>query len=675
MYKKGDLDNMAIFHLSGKTISRGKGQSATASAAYRSGDKLYSEYYGESNFYVREVKPETFILKPDHAPEWCLNREKLWNEVEKIEKYKTAQLAREFNIALPIELSKEKQLLLTKEYVKTNFVDEGMVADVAIHRDDSNNPHFHVMLTIRPFNQDGSWGKKAETVYKKDENGNQLYTKNGNKKNSKKNVNDWDSKKKIQLWRENWAILTNKYLENAGSTERISEKSYTELGEDKKPTIHEGYVAREMESKGKISDRVEQNRQIKKANYDKQREKKEATSKTTINVIMQPLSPKEKGELKKIAKNLKVYVDYDKLIDKERMIKNWQRTEKINKLIQPDKFDPSVLDKIEFTKENVDRGKEILEKQYLRIFEKYYPELSDKKFSNYAKMNIAQKSLEVDKVLDKEEIVDLLSSSRDDEVKDILRTLSKNPYAKPAMEYQRNIVKATQRLNQFYEENNVTKDTVKELPSDKKEEFKKLYSYQDLQINTKELIANYYNQTILSAYPTADLTELKFGEKEELSKAISYYGNTLSYSKLVEASQEKFINKYTTYEQKMGMTFIDKLEKGSFTKEELQVIEQDYRKKELFDTISDTATKELFLDEVANNQDVSLHDDLNSEREGTSSQNLLQKLAKNSNLYDNLLKASQDNARRERQQSAKKTINKSKSTKSTIQHKKGNRSL
>lgn len=666
---------MAIYHLNVKTISRGKGQSAIASAAYRSGEKLYSERYGETNFYVREVKPETFILKPDHAPEWCLDREKLWNEVERIEKSSNAQLSREMNIALPIELSNEEQLELTKVYVQMNFVDRGMVADVSIHRDDKSNPHFHVMLTMRPFNQDGSWGIKAKRIILKDENGEVLYYPNGDKKSRKDNSTDWGNKKTMQSWRENWATLTNKYLENTGSSERISEKSYTELGEEKRPTIHEGYVAREMESKGKISDRVEKNRQIKKANYDKQKAKKEATSKTTINVIMQPLSPKEKGELKKIAKNLKVYVDYDNLIDKERMVKNWQRTEKINKLIQPEKFDPSILDKIEFAKENVDRGKKILEKQYLRIFEKYYPELSDKKFSRYAKMNIAQKSLEVDKVLDKEEIVGLLSSSRDDEVKDILRTVSKNPYAKPAMEYQRNIVKATQRLNQFYEENNVTKDTVKELTSDKKEEFKKLYSYQNLQINTKELIANYYKQTILSAYPTADLTELKLGEKEELSKAISYYGNTLSYSKLVEASQEKFINKYTTYEQKMGMTFIDKLEKGSFTKEELQVIEQDYRKKELFDTISNPATKELFLDEIANNQDFSLHDDLNSEREGTSSQNLLQKLAKNSNLYDNLLKASQDNARRERRQSAKKTINKSKSTKSTIQHKKGNRSL
>lgn len=666
---------MAIYHLNVKTISRGKGQSAIASAAYRSGEKLYSERYGETNFYVREVKPETFILKPDHAPEWCLEREKLWNEVERIEKSSNAQLSREMNIALPIELSNEEQLELTKVYVQMNFVDRGMVADVSIHRDDKSNPHFHVMLTMRPFNQDGSWGIKSKRIILKDENGEVLYYPNGDKKSRKDNSTDWDNKKTMQLWRENWAILTNKYLENTGSSERISEKSYTELGEEKRPTIHEGYVAREMDKKGKISDRVEQNRQIKKSNYENQKVKKEAISNSAINVIMQPLSPKEKGELKNIAKNLKVYVDYDKLIDKERMIKNWQRTEKINKLIQPDKFDPSVLDKIEFAKENVDRGKEILEKQYLRIFEKYYPELSDKKFSNYAKMNIAQKSLEVDKVLDKEEIVDLLSSSRDDEVKDILRTISKNPYAKSAMDYQRNIVKATQRLNQFYKENNVTKDTVKKLPSDKKEEFKKLYSYQDLQINTKELIANYYNQTILSAYPTADLTELKFGEKEELSKAISYYGNTLSYSKLVEASQEKFITKYTTYEQKMGMTFIDKLEKGSFTKEELRVIEQDYRKKELFDTVSDPVTKELFLNEVASNQDFSLNQDLNGERESTSSQNLLQKLAKNSNLYDNLLKASQDNARRERQQSAKKTINKSKSTKSTNQHKKGNRSL
>lgn len=77
---------MAIYHLNSKMISRGKGQSAIASAAYRSGEKLYSARYGKTNFYPREIQPESFILKPDHAPKWTLDREKLWNGVEKIEK-------------------------------------------------------------------------------------------------------------------------------------------------------------------------------------------------------------------------------------------------------------------------------------------------------------------------------------------------------------------------------------------------------------------------------------------------------------------------------------------------------------------------------------------------------------------------------------------------------------
>uniref|UniRef100_UPI00344BC40C MobQ family relaxase n=1 Tax=Carnobacterium sp. TaxID=48221 RepID=UPI00344BC40C len=662
---------MAIYHLSTQTISRGKGQSATASSAYRSGEKLYSERYGESNFYVREVKPETFILKPEHAPEWTLNREKLWNEVEKIEKQKNSVLSHEMNIALPIELSKEQQLELTKEYVQTNFVERGMVADVSIHRDDLNNPHFHVMLTTRPFKQDGNWGNKKKKIYLYDENGKKLRTPAGNIKSKTENFVDWKDKETLYSWRKNWATLTNKHLENAGSSQRISEKSYKELGEEKIPTIHEGYVAREMEKNGKVSERVERNREIRKENYDKQKD----NSTETIKVIMQPLSPKEKGELKLIAKNLKVFVNYDNLVDKERMIKNWQRTEAINKIIKPDEFDSSILNKIELTKENIARGKEILENQYLRIFEKHYPELVENNFSNYAKINIAKRSLEIDKVLELEEVVSILSESRDNEVKDILKTISKNPYVKPSIEYNRAIVVATKKLDDFYKENNVNEDTVKNLPDDKKEEFKKLYSYQDLQLNTKELISNYYNQTILSAYPTANLSELKFGEREELSKAISYYGNTLSYTKLVEASQEKFISKYNTYEQRIGMKFIDKIENGTFTKEEMKDIENDYRKKELFDTVSKAGTKELFLNEVANNNEFTSDDIFNSEGAIQPSQSLLQKLAKNSNLYDNLLNASQDNARRTDTKNDKPKVKKAKSVINKKEQTHGNRSI
>ncbi|HCX5354388.1 TPA: MobA/MobL family protein, partial [Escherichia coli] len=109
------------------------------------------------------------------------DRHKLWNEVNKIEKNYNAQFAREFNVALPLELSNQEQENLTLEFCQEAFVDRGMVADIAIHRDELNNPHFHVMLTVRPFNEDGTWGFKAKREYKFDENGNHILDKNGKK--------------------------------------------------------------------------------------------------------------------------------------------------------------------------------------------------------------------------------------------------------------------------------------------------------------------------------------------------------------------------------------------------------------------------------------------------------------------------------------------------------------
>ena len=153
---------MAIYHFEAKVISRGKGQSAIASASYRSGEKLYSERYNKFNFYGRSVAPKTFILKPSNAPDWTLNRQKLWNEVEKIEKSKNAQLARDFILALPSELNEEEQEELLLNYCQENFVNHGMVADIAIHRDKDGNPHAHIMTTNRPFKENGDWGTRQK---------------------------------------------------------------------------------------------------------------------------------------------------------------------------------------------------------------------------------------------------------------------------------------------------------------------------------------------------------------------------------------------------------------------------------------------------------------------------------------------------------------------------------
>ena len=135
---------MAIFHMSFSNISAGKHRSAIASASYRSGEKLYDEKEGKSYFYERAVMPENFILTPPNAPAWAHDREQLWNKVESKDRRANSRYAKEFNVALPVELSEAEQKSLLTNYVQKNFVDQGMVADIAIHRDHPDNPHAHV---------------------------------------------------------------------------------------------------------------------------------------------------------------------------------------------------------------------------------------------------------------------------------------------------------------------------------------------------------------------------------------------------------------------------------------------------------------------------------------------------------------------------------------------------
>ena len=150
---------MAIYHLSIKIISRGKcGKSSVAAAAYRAADKIRNDYDGVTHDYTRKRGVvHTEILLPDNAPPEYADRAVLWNAVEKIEKAKNSQLAREIELALPVELTKEQNIFLVREYVKRYFVAQGMCADIAIHDTGGGNPHAHVLLTMRPFNEDKTW--------------------------------------------------------------------------------------------------------------------------------------------------------------------------------------------------------------------------------------------------------------------------------------------------------------------------------------------------------------------------------------------------------------------------------------------------------------------------------------------------------------------------------------
>ena len=258
---------MAIYHLSIKIISRGKGKSAVAASAYRSGEKIKNEYDGIVHDFTRKGGiAHTEILLPQNAPQEFANRSVLWNSVEKIEKSKNSQLAREIEIALPKELDREKQIELVRNYVKENFVDVGMCADIAIHDKNDGNPHAHILLTMRPLNEDKTWGAKSKKEYIFDEKGEKVKLKNGNYKTRKIDTVDWNEQDKAEHWRKAWADITNKYLEENNIQDKVDHRSYQRQGIEQIPTIHLGVSATQMEKKGITTDRGNINREIKHQN-------------------------------------------------------------------------------------------------------------------------------------------------------------------------------------------------------------------------------------------------------------------------------------------------------------------------------------------------------------------------------------------------------------------------
>ena len=258
---------IAIYHCNISIVSRGKGKSAVAAAAYRSGEKLTNEWDGMTHDYTRKGGVvHTEIMLPPHAPPSFSDRSTLWNSVELYEKAGNAQLAREIDAALPIELSREEQIRLVREYCSSQFVSRGMCVDFAIHDTNSGNPHCHIMLTMRPLDGRGAWAAKSKKEYDLDENGERIRLPSGRYKTHKIDLTGWNDKDNTLLWRKAWADYTNDFLERNGSPERIDHRSNAERGIDEIPTVHMGVAACQMEKKGVATEKGELNRNIQKAN-------------------------------------------------------------------------------------------------------------------------------------------------------------------------------------------------------------------------------------------------------------------------------------------------------------------------------------------------------------------------------------------------------------------------
>ena len=260
-------DTIAIYHCSIKIVSRGKGKSAVAAAAYRSGEKLTNEWDGLTHDYTKKggvVHSE--ILLPAHAPPAFSDRSTLWNSVELSEKSNNAQLAREVEIALPVELSREEQTRLVRDYCSSQFVSKGMIADFNLHDTGGGNPHAHILLTMRPLDEKGAWLPKSKKEYVLDENGEKIRLPSGRYKTRKVDLVNWNNRENAEVWRRAWADLANEFLAQNNRPERIDHRSYERQGIDQIPTVHVGVSATQMEKKGIVTERGELNRNIKAAN-------------------------------------------------------------------------------------------------------------------------------------------------------------------------------------------------------------------------------------------------------------------------------------------------------------------------------------------------------------------------------------------------------------------------
>ncbi|MEE6669735.1 MobQ family relaxase [Pediococcus acidilactici] len=551
---------MAIFHMSFSNISAGKGRSAIAGASYRSGEKLFDQKEGRSYFYARSVMPESFILTPKNAPEWASDREKLWNEVERKDRRANSRYAKEFNVALPVELSEDEQKELLTKYVQENFVDEGMVADVAIHRDHPDNPHAHVMLTNRPFNPDGTWGIKSKKQYILDDNGNKTYTGTSKYPKSRKILMvDWDKKEKITEWRHNWAASVNQALEQKNIPDRISEKSFMEQGIADTPTQHEGINSKRHERKA-FNQQVKNYRKSK-AGYKNMQEK--VVNQSHLDSLSKHFSFNEKRVVKELSHELKTYISLENLDDKRRMLFNWKNSTLIKHAVGEDVTKQLLT--INQQESSLKKADELLNKVVDRTTKKLYPELNFEQTTQAERRELIKETDSEQTVFKGSELNERLMNIRDDLLAQQLLTFTKRPYVgwKLLMQQEKEVKIELKYTLMIHEDSLESLEHVDQGLLEKyspTEQQKITRAVKDLRtiMAVKQVIKTQYHEVLKRAFPKGDLDGLPLTKQEQVYTAVMYYDPTLKPLKveIMEQWQANPPQVFSPQEHQQGLAYL-----------------------------------------------------------------------------------------------------------------------
>ncbi|WP_409022854.1 MobQ family relaxase (plasmid) [Dellaglioa sp. P0083] len=581
---------MAIFHMSFSNISAGKGRSAIAGASYRSGEKLFDQKEGRSYFYARSVMLESFILTPKNAPEWASDREKLWNEVERKDRRANSRYAKEFNVALPVELSEDEQKELLTKYVQENFVDEGMVADVAIHRDHPDNPHAHVMLTNRPFNPDGTWGLKSKRENILDENGNKTYTGNSRFPRSRKVwLVDWDKKEKITEWRHNWAASVNQVLEQKNIPDRISEKSFIEEGIDDTPTQHEGINSKRHERK-------EFNQQVKnyrksKAGYKNNQEK--VINRGHLDSLSKHFSFNEKRVVKELSHELKTYISLENLDDKRRMLFNWKNSTLIKHAVGEDVTKQLLT--INQQESSLKKADELLNKVVDRTTKKLYPELNFEQTTQAERRELIKETDSEQTVFKGSELNERLMNIRDDLLTQQLLTFTKRPYVgfKLLMQQGKEAkidLKYTLMIHSDSLESleHVDKGLLEKYSPAEQQKITRAVKDLRTIMAVKQVIQTQYQEVLRRAFPNGNFNELPMIKQEQAYTAVMYYDPVLKpcQAETIEQWQANPPQVFSPQEHQQGLAYLS----GQLSLDQLE-------NHHLQRVLKHDGTKQLFLGE------------------------------------------------------------------------------
>jgi len=545
--QRKEITAMAIFHMSFQNISAGKMRSAVASASYRSGEKLFSDKEGKSYFYKRDVMPEAFILTPKNAPEWAKDWQQLWNEVEKKDRKANSRYAKEFNVALPIEFSEQEQKDLLTKYVQENFVNSGMVADAAIHKDHPDNPHAHVMLTNRPFNPNGTWGLKSKRENILDKNGNKTYTKNSRFPSSRKIwLVDWDKKEKRQEFNRN--------------------------------------VKQQRQAKAEAKNANEKIHNIRR-----------------IETLQRHYSFDEKNIVAQLSKQLKTFVSLENVDEKQRMLFNWKNSATIKQAIGQDMTKQLVT--INQQEKSLAEANQLLDKVVSRTVKKLYPDIDFEQTTIAEQRELIEETDSEQKVFAGGELKDRLAMIRTNILNQQVLTFTKRPFASWLMlEKQEQRAKETISdilANKGYQLADIkrTKGTLLSYFDKKQQDVLKKNIKELSAVNEiKQVVDTQYNNVLSKTFPDMSLDQVKMTEKERLYTAVVYYNPELKSLEKRDLDQLKNNPpvQFTTQEHAQGLAYLS----GQVKSDEIQ-------NANLLRVLKNRGTQQLFIGEAGQDKKIS----------------------------------------------------------------------